>query len=95
MADDLWIPGDALTEAQGTLGIIRDFIDIGDNQFDFESAFGPELAIHGSAQNFENKWQDGQDQLIRGVKTLIKNISTVLEQMEKTDQDAAKSLQQE
>ena len=94
MAEDVYIPGNELAQAQATLTTIRDFIDIGDNQFNFEAAFGPELAVHGSAQNFENKWQDGQDQLIRGVKALIQNISDVLEQMEKTDQDSAASLDQ-
>lgn len=52
-------PGHELVDLQAKLGIIRNFIDIANNQFNFEVAFGPELAVHGAAQNVENNWQDG------------------------------------
>ncbi|OJF13490.1 hypothetical protein [Couchioplanes caeruleus] len=91
MAADVNIPGDELKEAQDMLAFVHDFIDIGHHTFDFDAAFGPELS-RGSAQNFENKWEDGKHQLQRQVKELRDAIGSILDSFDKTDQDAAKSL---
>ena len=91
MAEDVFIPGDDLQTAEDTMKFIDDFIDIDRNQFDFDSAFGPGRLLD-SANNFENKWNDGRGQLkkeIGGVKDAIANI---LDSFSKTDQDAAGNL---
>jgi hypothetical protein len=91
MAGDINIPGDELREAQDNLTFVHDFIDIGHNTFDFVAAFGPELA-RGAAQNFENKWQDGQTQLKKQIVGVRDAIGNILDTFEKTDQDAAANL---
>ena len=89
---DQWIWGDELREAQDMLNFVHDYIDIGHHTFDFESAFGPELAVHGSAQNFENKWEDGKNQLKKQIEGIRDAIGNILDSFEKTDQDAASNL---
>ena len=91
MASDVNIPGSELKEAQDMLGFVHDFIDIGHNTFDFDAAFGPELS-HGSAQNFENKWNDGKHQLQKQVQGIKDAIGNILDSFEKTDQDAVSNL---
>jgi hypothetical protein len=91
MAGDVFIPGDELQQAKDMLGFVHDFIDIGHNTFDFDAAFGPELS-GGSAQNFENKWEDGKGRLRKQVKEIQDAIGSILDAFEKTDQDATKSL---
>lgn len=91
MAGDVFIPGDELKQAQDMLGFVHDFIDIGHHTFDFDAAFGPELS-GGSAQNFENKWEDGKSRLRKQVKEIQDAIGSILDAFEKTDQDAAKNL---
>lgn len=91
MAQDIYIPGDELREAQRMLDFVHDFIDIGHRTFDFDAAFGPELS-HGSAQHFENKWEDGKKQLQRQVKGIRDAIGNILDSIDKTDQDAVKNL---
>lgn len=91
VASDVNIPGSELKEAQDMLGFVHDFIDIGHHTFDFDAAFGPELS-HGSAQNFENKWEDGKHQLQKQVQGIRDAIGTVLDSFEKTDQDAVANL---
>ncbi|MEU3979413.1 hypothetical protein AB0F77_04755 [Streptomyces sp. NPDC026672] len=92
MASDVNIPGSELKEAQEMLGFVHDFIDIGHHTFDFEAAFGPELSRHGSAQNFENKWEDGKHQLQKQVVGIRDAIGSILDSFEKTDQDAVSNL---
>ncbi|GGN94899.1 hypothetical protein GCM10011579_094920 [Streptomyces albiflavescens] len=92
MASDVNIPGNELQEAQDMLGFVHDFIDIGHNTFDFEAAFGTELG-RGAAQNFENKWEDGQQQLRKQVQGIRDAIGSILDAFEKTDQDAVANLQ--
>lgn len=91
MANDVNIPGDQLREAQDMLGFVHDFIDIGHHTFDFDAAFGPELS-DGSAQNFENKWEDGKGRLKKQVKEISDAIGSILDSFEKADQDAAANL---
>ncbi|MFC4031728.1 hypothetical protein ACFO3J_09580 [Streptomyces polygonati] len=91
MAQDVNIPGDELLEAQNMLGFVHDFIDIGHHTFDFDAAFGPELS-HGSAQNFENKWNDGKQQLRKQVQGVKDAIGSILDAFAKTDQDAVQNL---
>ncbi|QMU76798.1 hypothetical protein GXW83_14685 [Streptacidiphilus sp. PB12-B1b] len=91
MAQDVNIPGDELLEAQSMLGFVHDFIDIGHNTFDFDAAFGPELS-RGAAQNFENKWNDGKQQLQKQVESVKDAIGSILDAFTKTDQDAAQNL---
>ncbi|MEU3795932.1 hypothetical protein AB0F07_40185 [Streptomyces fructofermentans] len=69
------------------LGFVHDFIDIGRHTFDFDAAFGPELA-RGSAQNFEDRWEDGKRQLQKQVEGIQDAIGDILESFEKTDQSA-------
>jgi len=51
----------------------------------------PELS-HGSAQNFENKWNDGKHQLQKQVQGIKDAIGNILDSFEKTDQDAVSNL---
>ncbi|MFI6077149.1 hypothetical protein ACIA5C_37010 [Actinoplanes sp. NPDC051343] len=91
MAEDVFIPGDDLQQAEDMLNFIDNFIDIDRNQFDFDAAFGPGQLLK-SANNFEKKWNDGRTQLKRevgGVKDAVQNI---LDSFSKTDQDAASNL---
>ncbi|MFE9848697.1 hypothetical protein ACFYPN_07770 [Streptomyces sp. NPDC005576] len=73
------------------LGFVHDFIDIDRNTFDFDAAFGPELA-RGAAQNFEDRWNDGKSRLRKQVEGIKDAIDNILETMAKTDQDAAAHL---
>ncbi|MEU5536013.1 hypothetical protein [Streptomyces sp. NPDC020362] len=91
MASDVSIPGSELKEAQDMLGFVHDFIDIGHHTFDFDAAFGRELS-HGSAQHFENKWEDGKHQLQKQVQGIRDAIGNILDSFEKTDQDAVSNL---
>jgi hypothetical protein len=91
MAEDINVPGTELLEAQNMLTFVHDFIDIGNNQFDFVAAFGPELG-RNAAQNFENKWNDGQEQIKKQVLGTRDAITQILEAFEKTDQDAVAEL---
>jgi hypothetical protein len=91
MASDVNIPASDLKAAQELLGTVHDEIDIGHHLFDFDAAFGPELS-HGAAQNFENKWEDGKHQLQKQVQEIKDAIGSILDAFEKTDQDAAKNL---
>lgn len=91
MAQDIVIPGDELREAQNMLGFVHDYIDIGHHTFDFDAAFGRELS-KGSAQNFENKWEDGKNQLKKQIKGVKDAIGSILDSFEKTDQDAVAHL---
>ncbi|MEW2289498.1 hypothetical protein [Streptomyces sp. NPDC047841] len=91
MASDVNIPGSELKEAQDMLGFVHDHIDIGHHTFDFDAAFGPELS-HGSAQHFENKWEDGKHQLQKQVQGIRDAIGNILDAFEKTDQDAVSNL---
>ncbi|WP_427924611.1 hypothetical protein [Streptomyces sp. cg40] len=91
MASQIVIPGDELEEARSTLGFVHDFIDIGHHTFDFDAMFGRELS-RGSAQNFENKWEDGKNQLKKQVKDVQDAIGNVLDSFAKTDQDAVANL---
>ncbi|KAB1139424.1 hypothetical protein F7R91_40000 [Streptomyces luteolifulvus] len=92
MASDVNIPGEELQAAQDMLGFVHDFIDIGRDTFDFEAAFGRELG-RGRAQDFEDKWEDGKQQLRRQVKGVRDAIGSILDAFEKTDQDAVANLQ--
>ncbi|GHH88966.1 hypothetical protein GCM10018793_70540 [Streptomyces sulfonofaciens] len=92
MPSDIFIPGDELDAARQALGFVHDNIDIGHHTFDFEKAFGPELAGHGSAQNFENKWQDGKQQLRKQVEDLKKAMDSIMDSFTKTDNDAVANL---
>jgi hypothetical protein len=85
------IPVNELKEAQNMLGFVHDFIDIGHNTFDFDAAFGPELS-RGSAQNFEDRWEDGKHQLQKQVAGIRDAIGQILDAFEKTDRDAAAHL---
>ncbi|GAB3276068.1 hypothetical protein [Kineosporia babensis] len=91
MASDINIPGDELREAQNNLTFVHDFIDIGNNTFDFVAAFGPELG-RGAAQNFENRWDDGQTQLKKQIVGVRDAIGSILDSFEQTDRDAAANL---
>ena len=91
MAGDINIPGDELREAQDNLTFVHDFIDIGHTTFDFEAAFGRDLA-RGAAQNFENRWEDGQTQLKKQIVGVRDAIANILDSFEQTDQDAAANL---
>lgn len=91
MASDVNIPGSELKEAQDMLGFVHDFIDIGRNTFDFDAAFGRDLS-HGAARNFENKWNDGKQQLQKQVQGIKDAIGDILDSFEKTDQDAVSNL---
>ncbi|MCI3278739.1 hypothetical protein [Streptomyces cylindrosporus] len=91
MASDVNIPGSELEEAKNMLAFVHDNIDIGHHTFDFDAAFGPELS-HGSAQNFENKWEDGKHQLQKQVQGIRDAIGNILDSFEKTDQDAVANL---
>ncbi|MFJ2561635.1 MULTISPECIES: hypothetical protein [unclassified Streptomyces] len=92
MASDINIPGSELREAQEMLGFVHDFIDIGHHTFDFDAAFGRELS-RGSAQNFENKWEDGKHQLQKQVQGIRDAIGSILDSFEKTDLDAVSNLE--
>lgn len=94
MASDINVPGDELREAQNNLTFVHDFIDIGGNTFDFEAAFGPELA-GGAAQNFESRWDDGQTQLKKQIVGVRDAIGSILDSFEKTDQDAVANLSED
>jgi hypothetical protein len=92
MAEDVFIPGDDLQQAEDMLNFIDNFIDIGKNTFDFDASFGSGGQLRKSAGNFEKKWSDGRTQLkkeIGGVKDAVQNI---LDSFSKTDQDAASNL---
>ncbi|WP_327425611.1 hypothetical protein OG763_45110 (plasmid) [Streptomyces sp. NBC_01230] len=91
MASDIHIPGNELKEAQDMLGFVHDFIDIGHHTFDFDAAFGPELS-RGSAQNFEDRWEDGKHQLQKQVEGIRDAIGNILDSFEKTDKDAVARL---
>ena len=91
MAGDINIPGDELREAQNNLTFVHDFIDIGRNTFDFEAAFGRDLG-RGAAQNFENRWDDGQTQLKKQIVGVRDAIGSILDSFEKTDRDAVANL---
>ncbi|MFF3752467.1 hypothetical protein ACFYYH_18735 [Streptomyces sp. NPDC002018] len=88
---DIFVPGDELDDARQALGFVQDHIDIGHHTFDFDKAFGPELS-RGSAQNFENKWDDGKKQLIKQVKGIKEAMDQIMDSFTKTDQDAASNL---
>jgi hypothetical protein len=91
MAGDVYVPGDDLKQAQDMLTFIHDFIDIGHHTFDFDAAFGRELS-HGAAQHFEDRWSDGRYQLKKQVEGVRDAIGNILDSFDKTDQDAAQSL---
>ncbi|MGW1504129.1 hypothetical protein ACWCQW_37380 [Streptomyces mirabilis] len=91
MAQDVFVPGDELQQAQQMLNLIHDQIDIGRNNFDFDAAFGRELS-HGAAQNFEKKWNDGKQQLKKQITGIGDAIGDILDSMNKTDQDAVSNL---
>lgn len=92
MSGDIFIPGDELDAARQALGFVEDNIDIGHHTFDFEKAFGPELSGHGAAQNFENKWNDGKQQLRKQVADLKKAMDSLMDSFTKTDNDAVANL---
>ncbi|MFJ9029478.1 hypothetical protein ACIRQP_13310 [Streptomyces sp. NPDC102274] len=92
MSGDIFIPGDELDAARQALHFVDGKIDIGTTQFDFEKAFGPDLAIHGAAQNFENKWVDGKKQLKKQVEDLMKAMDSIMDSFQKTDNDAVAGL---
>ncbi|MFJ9632433.1 hypothetical protein ACIQPR_13505 [Streptomyces sp. NPDC091280] len=91
MASEVNIPGSELKEAQDMLGFVHNFIDIGHTTFDFDAAFGPELA-RGSAQNFEDRWNDGKGRLQKQVLGIKDGIGSILDAFEKTDLDAVSNL---
>jgi hypothetical protein len=91
MAGDVYVPGDDLKQAQDMLTFIHDFIDIGHHTFDFDAAFGRELS-RGAAQHFEDRWSDGRYQLKKQVEGVRDAIGNILDSFDKTDQDAAQSL---
>jgi hypothetical protein len=91
MASDVNIPGDDLQDAQNTLTFVHDNIDLGPNQFDFDATFGPDLS-RGSAQNFEDRWADGREQLRDQVQGVSDAIGNILDSFDKTDQDAVQNL---
>lgn len=91
MADDVYVPGDELQQAQQMLDLVHDHVDIGHNTFDFDAAFGPELS-HGSARHFEKKWEDGKKQLKKQITGVRDAIGDILDAMNKTDQDAVNNL---
>ncbi|GAA2677506.1 MULTISPECIES: hypothetical protein [Actinoplanes] len=91
MADDVNIPGTELKEAQDMLTFVHDFIDIGNHTFDFDAAFG-RGQLRGAAQHFEDRWNDGRFQLKRQIVGVRDAIGSILDAFEKTDQDAAKNL---
>ena len=88
---DIFIPGDELESTRQSLGFVLDNIDIGHHTFDFDKAFGRELS-RGSAQNFENKWDDGKRQLQRQVKDIKSAIDSILDSFTRTDNDAVTNL---
>jgi hypothetical protein len=91
VASDIHIPVSELDESKDTLGFVHDFIDIGHHTFDFDAAFGPELS-RGSAQNFENRWEDGKQRLQKQVAGIRDAIGDILDTFAKTDQDAVAHL---
>ncbi|MGY5032977.1 hypothetical protein ACWC9U_19200 [Streptomyces sp. 900116325] len=91
MASDVNIPVSELRQVQQMLSFVHDSIDIDRNTFNFETAFGPELA-RGAAQNFEDRWNDGKFRLKKQVGEIKDAIDNILETMAKTDQDAAAQL---
>ncbi|TFE37100.1 hypothetical protein E3E14_30260 [Streptomyces sp. ICN441] len=91
MATEVVIPGSELEEARSKLGVVHDFIDIGDRTFDFDAMFGRELS-RGAAQNFEDKWEDGKIQLKKQVREIQGAIGSILDSFEKTDLDAVANL---
>lgn len=91
MAEDVNIPGDELKAAQDNLTFVHDFIDIGHHTFDFDAAFG-HGKLRGSAQHFEDKWEDGRFQLKKQVEGVRDAIGSILDTFDKTDQDAASNL---
>ena len=91
MAEDVNIPGDELKQAQEMLTFVHDFIDIGHHTFDFDAAFG-RGRLRGSAQHFEDKWEDGRFQLKRQIKGIRDAVGSILDSFEKTDQDAVQNL---
>jgi hypothetical protein len=91
MAGDVNIPGDELEEAKRNLISVHDNIDIDHYTFDFDAAFGPELS-RGSAQHFEDRWNDGRYQLKKQVEDVRDAIGNILDSFDKTDQDAAQNL---
>lgn len=85
------MPGDELKQAQDMLIFVHDFIDIGHHTFDFDAAFGRELS-RGAAQHFEDRWSDGRYQLKKQIEGVRDAIGNILDSFDKTDQDAAQSL---
>lgn len=73
------------------LDLVHDQIDIGHHTFDFDAAFGRELS-RGAAQHFENKWNDGKKQLKKQITGIRDAIGSILDSMNKTDQDAVSNL---
>ena len=67
-----------MKQAQDIVGFVHDFIDMGHHTFDFDAAFGPEPS-GGSAQNFENKWEDGKHHLQKQVKGVKDAIGSILD----------------
>ncbi|KIF66643.1 hypothetical protein HY68_32365 [Streptomyces sp. AcH 505] len=88
---DIFVPGDELDQARAGLAFVEDNIDIGHHTFDFDKAFGPELS-RGSAQNFENKWNDGKNQLKKQVKGIREAMDSISDAFTKTDNDAVSNL---
>lgn len=88
---DIFVPGDELDQARAGLAFVEDNIDIGHHTFDFDKAFGPELS-RGSAQNFENKWNDGKNQLKKQVKGIREAMDSISDAFNKTDSDAVSNL---
>ncbi|MFI7601319.1 hypothetical protein [Actinoplanes sp. NPDC049681] len=91
MAADVHIPGSELKEAQDMLTFIHDFIDVGPHRVDFAAAFG-RGRLAGAAGHFDDRWNDGRFQLRRQVVGVRDAIGSILDAFGKTDQDAARNL---
>ncbi|MEV7325869.1 hypothetical protein [Streptomyces sp. NPDC093970] len=85
------IPEDALTDGAQRMRLVHDNIDIGRTAFDFDAAFGHELSS-GSAQNFEDRWNDGKHQLQKQVSGIIDAITQIVDAVAETDRRSAASL---
>ena len=93
MAADVFVPGTELEDAKKMISFDHDNIDLDANQFDFRAAFGSGR-LYDAAENFEDAWNDGREQVSREIDGVRDAIGKVLDTMDKTDTDAAANLSQ-
>ncbi|GAA3730378.1 hypothetical protein [Salinactinospora qingdaonensis] len=88
------IPADELASLKSELNEIHDILDEVDDYPDSPAActVGPPR-FQEAAEEFDDAWGDGQDQLQRNIEAVRDGITTILDSFEKLEDDLASQLQ--